>query len=225
MTRRPHVPEVATLAGFFRGQALHALFLVALLPATWALASASLRPETTPWFVAAVLEAVLHQVVVWVGWRTQLGFRAWTRVFGDADLLAWCAVFFPLLLARPALLIALAWVDRGTLALPAAVAVPLGLALLIPAIATQLSVRTTFGMVRAAGSDHFRLEDRDRPLVREGMFRFTPNAMYVFAFLGLWSVALLAGSQLALIVALFQHAYIQIHWVATEQPDLELLHR
>ncbi|MCA9490689.1 MAG: hypothetical protein KC621_12250 [Myxococcales bacterium] len=220
---RPFVPEVATLPGFFKGQVLHAVFLVAMLPATWALAAPWLRPETTPWFVAAVVEAVLHQIVVWLGWRAQLGFHVWTKVFGDRDLLAWCLTFFPLLLARPALLLALAWVDQGSLALPREVALPLGVFLLLPSVATLVSVRTAFGMVRAAGSDHFRTEDRDLPLVREGMFRFTPNAMYVFAFLGLWAVALLAGSQLALIAALFQHAYIQVHWLATEQPDLESL--
>ena len=50
--------------------------------------------------MAAVVEAVLHQIVVWLGWRAQLGFHVWTKVFGDRDLLAWCLTFFPLLLAR-----------------------------------------------------------------------------------------------------------------------------
>jgi len=51
-----------------------------------------------------------------------------------------------------------------------------------------------------------------------------PNAMYALTFLGFWAVAFLARSQAALAVALFQHAYIWVHWYCTEQPDGVLLY-
>ena len=44
------------------------------------------------------------------------------------------------------------------------------------------------------------------PMVRQGAFRYTSNGVYALAF---WAIA----------VALFQHAYIWVHWYCTEQPD------
>lgn len=40
----------------------------------------------------------------------------------------------------------------------------------------------------------------------------------------LWSIAFLLGSQAALSVALFQHAYIWVHYSCTEEPDMRLLY-
>jgi len=48
--------------------------------------------------------------------------------------------------------------------------------------------------------------------------------MYSFAFLGLWSIALLLRSQAALSLALFQHAYVWVHFYCTEAPDLDLIY-
>ena len=60
---------------------------------------------------------------------------------------------------------------------------------------------------------------RAMPMVCEGAFKYSANAMYSFVFIGLWGIALLLGSQAALAVVLFQHAYIWVHWYCTEQPD------
>jgi protein-S-isoprenylcysteine O-methyltransferase Ste14 len=79
-------------------------------------------------------------------------------------------------------------------------------------------------LIRALGGDHFRAEIREMPMVRKGAFRWSENAMYVFVFLGLWAIALLTGSQAALGLALFQHAYIWIHYYCTEKPDMELIY-
>jgi hypothetical protein len=62
------------------------------------------------------------------------------------------------------------------------------------------------------------------PFVRRGAFRWSPNAMYAYAFLLLWAIALIGNSRAALAVALFQHAYIWVHMYCTEDPDLQLLH-
>ena len=44
-----------------------------------------------------------------------------------------------------------------------------------------------------------------------------------FAFLGLWSIAFFLGSHMALVAALFQHAFVWGHYLGTEQPDMELI--
>jgi hypothetical protein len=65
---------------------------------------------------------------------------------------------------------------------------------------------------------------RAMPMVCEGAFKYSANAMYSFVFIGLWGIALLLGSQAALAVVLFQHAYIWVHWYCTEQPDEVVLY-
>jgi len=48
----------------------------------------------------------------------------------------------------------------------------------------------------------------------------TSNAMYVYAFLGLYIPGLLLQSKAALLVALFNHIYIWVHYYCTELPDI-----
>lgn len=48
--------------------------------------------------------------------------------------------------------------------------------------------------------------------------------MYAFAFLGLWSIAFLTGSLAALSLALFQHAFVWVHYYCTEEPDMKLVY-
>jgi hypothetical protein len=68
--------------------------------------------------------------------------------------------------------------------------------------------------------DHFDPGYRNLPMVREGIFRFSPNAMYVFGFLAMWIPAFLFQSLTALVIAAFSHAYIWVHYYATEKPDM-----
>ena len=53
----------------------------------------------------------------------------------------------------------------------------------------------------------------------KGAFAYSSNAMYSFGFLAFWGIALMTRSQAALALALFQQAYIWVHWYCTEQPD------
>lgn len=88
----------------------------------------------------------------------------------------------------------------------------------------MVSVRKYFGFKRAAGADHFDPAYRDLPLVNEGIFRFTNNGMYLFGFFLFWAVAIGFDSKSALAVAAWSHAYIWVHWFATEKPDMEYLY-
>ncbi|MHC4938862.1 MAG: methyltransferase [Planctomycetota bacterium] len=204
---------------FFRGQLFHLFALILLVSVANALA-----PDGGAWFQASIWIAVVHQVYVWFGWRAQLMGKVLTRLWGDRDLFIWKATFLPLLLARPLLILNLAIVDRGTLAMAPWLATTLGLLLLVPVGYTGWSIHRYFGIERAVGGDHFRREIRKLPRVREGAFAWTPNAMYVLAFLGLWSIALLFRSHDALVAALFQHAYIWVHYWTVEEPDMRVLY-
>jgi len=212
------------------GQLQHALLLGLLVPGAWALASPVLGDgqwlgrSDTVWFAAAIWVAVAHQVLVLVVWRTQLVFGALTRVCGKNDMLVWGILFLPLLLGRGLLVGALGVADSGSLGLPRGLGPLLGTMCLVPALYTFHSVQRYFGIPRALGGDHFRESYRRMPLVLGGAFRWSPNAMYAFGFLALWSIAFFADSRAAVVAALFQHAYIWVHMYCTEGPDIRLLH-
>ena len=59
---------------------------------------------------------------------------------------------------------------------------------------------------------------------QEGIFRFSPNAMYVFGFVWLWLPGLFLQSIAALAVALFSHLYIWVHYACTERPDMRRIY-
>ena len=62
------------------------------------------------------------------------------------------------------------------------------------------------------------------PLVNQGIFRFTSNGMYVYAFMLFWAIAIGFNSSAALAVAAFSHLYIWVHFFATEKPDMDYLY-
>jgi hypothetical protein len=221
----------ATDAGFLlRRQWLHVLYVVALVPVAWALASpvlgdgAYLGVRDTTWFVVTLAVAVVHQVYIWAAWRTQLAWGSFTRAFGGWDFAVYGAVFFVFLLLRPLLVAAVSAADPGSLALPPRFSDSLATVFGLLAVWTGWSVGRYFGFVRASGGDHFRRRYREMPLVDRGAFAWTPNAMYTLGFLGLWSIALFYRSHAGLVAALFQHAYIWVHYVCTEQPDMEVIY-
>ena len=209
----------------WHGQLRHLLLLAALLPGAWALAAPALDGsrwlgiEDRWWFVAAIAVPIVQQIAVALIWRAQLCHSALTRIFGDAGFTVWSVIFFPLLIARPLLTVAVGLADSGSLPVPASVALPLGALLLLPVVWVMNSVARYFGFARALGGDHFFERYRSMPMVRQGAFRYSSNGMYALGFLAFWAIALLTRSQAALAVALFQHAYIWVHWYCTEQPD------
>ncbi len=224
------LPAARTVRHFFRGQAVHLggaalLAVVALALAQPALDNIAVLGLTdAQWLSWSIGLAIAHQVLVWLGFRSQLGWSLMSRWFGDRDLTVWGVLFFPLLIARPLTVLGCGLADFGSLALPSTTTTGLGLLLLAIAAYTLFSVKTYFGMERASGANYFRLAIRQQPFEARGAFRWSENAMYTFAFLGLWAIALLCRSHVALVAALFQHAFIWLHWVGTERPDIELMY-
>ena len=134
-------------------------------------------------------------------------------------------LFFTLFVGRFVTLCALCLADQNTLSFPVGLRLLLALPILCLAGYTMYSIKRFFGFARAAGIDHFDSEYRNRPLVREGVFRWTSNAMYVFAIQSLWLFGILAASKLALVAAAFQAIYIWVHYYGTEKPDMAFIYR
>ena len=130
-----------------------------------------------------------------------------------------------LLVSRLLSVLALAIANHGTISVSPAVGWIASLLLAIPIVYLFYSVARYFTFRRAMGIDHFDASYRDLPLVRQGIFRFTPNAMYVFGFLVLWIPGLALRSEAALWLALFNHLYIWVHYYTIEFPDLRRLYK
>ena len=226
----PDIPAARSTAYLFKGQAFHLVAILGLFAVAYTFAAPVFTGGTwlgltvADWFWLNAALVVVHQVIVWLVFRGQLGWRVMTKIFGRADMVVWGLIFMPMLLLRPVTMLGVALADTSTLALPAWIAIVLGLALCVPAVFAMYSVARYFGIPRALGGDHFREHYRRMPLVTGGAYRYTGNAMYGHIFLGLWAIALLTGSQAALAAAFFQHTYIWVHYVATEKPDMDLIY-
>lgn len=213
-------------------QPLNVLLLTALLVGVRLLSDAD--PEIVSgsflglgagaWLLLAVAVPVLHQLYVAFVWRTELHLGLWSRWFSDRAFRLYKVGFTVLILARPLTLLALAVANRASLPLPAAVAWPIGAVCLVPPLYLGYSIRRFFTVDRAYGIDHFDASYREAPLVRQGIFRWSPNAMYVFGFLALWAIALLFRSKGALVAAGFNHAAIWVHFLCTERPDMRRIY-
>lgn len=206
--------------GLWTGQLIHFACLTSLLALTWAVWSYLGKPFTAI-FWCAIAFPVVHQVYVWLAWRLELRSSATSKTIGFR---AYVALFFLLFAGRFISLSALAWIDRGSLNLQVFPQTVVTIVLSLLGFYAGYSVKRYFGMIRASGADHFDPQYRDMPFVKEGIFRFTNNGMYVYAFLLFWVIAIGFNSVAALTVAAFSHAYIWVHFYATEKPDMNFLY-
>ena len=213
---------------FFERQWLHALALIVLLAGcAWAARLSGVQQgdlwgqPSLVWYWVAILTAVAHQVYVWLCWRGELHHRFLTRLFAGNALSVFAVGFAIVGIGRVVTVFVAAYANRGTVAFEPMILLEIAaIIVLLPALYLFYSVRRYFSFRRAFGADHFDPAVRDLPFVRKGIFRFTPNGMYVFGFLLLWVPALWWGSTAALFVALFNHLYIWVHYYATERPDM-----
>ncbi len=210
----------------FEKQAQHYLLLIVLLVGIYFLATGDVLSgqlwgiSTQTWLWIAVATPVLHQIVVALLWRAELYHHKMTDWFGEKAFPVFKVVFAILFVARPITLILLGISNANTLNLNPPFAYILAVILFVPFAYTMYSVFHYFGIDRAYGIDHFDLSYRTKTFVKQGMFKYSDNAMYKFGFLILWVIALAFLSKAALLVAAFSHIYIWIHYYFTELPDI-----
>ena len=216
---------------FWQGQLVHSLALAALLVGAFLLVRLEdlddelvlgIKPQG--WFMVALIVPICHQGYVWLSWRSELCFGTLTNWLGPKAFIIYQIVFMVFLLGRPVSLGLLAGADHDSLALSMSTRSILCLMLGLPACFTFYSVARYFGFARAAGIDHFDESYRRKPLVSQGIFKFTSNAMYWYGFLLLWAIAIAAASWAAVVVSLFSHLYIWVHYWCTERPDMKAIY-
>jgi hypothetical protein len=219
----------------FERQALHWLLLGLLLAGLLSGTAQVCRDEaflagscaglsTAAWFWMAIAFPVAHQTYVWLCWRLELHKHWFTRHLGETGFRLYTAGFAFLGLGRLVVLIGLGIANQNTLAVDETSLDVLATLLLLPAVYLFYSVARYFTFKRALGIDHFDPSYRTKPLVREGIFRYTSNGMYTFGFLAVWLPGLYTASQAALLAALFSHVYIWVHYYCTELPDMKRIY-
>jgi len=212
----------------FRGQMQHAMIAVLITAGACSLLKGSdtryLGLNPIAWGNLAIAVSLFHQSMVALVFRLQLHLDLMNRLFGERALKIWGAMFLPFLIARPVVLLVAGLADAGSLSGDRTLQLFAGVAMLVPAIWGMHSVIRYFTISRALGGDHFHDHFANMPMVTQGAFRYSQNAMYTFVFLGLWGIALLTGSWNALVLALFNHAYIWVHMYCTERPDMDVIY-
>lgn len=212
--------EKNPMPGIWTGQGIQLTGLAILGAALWFAWSRLGEPSPVLFWCAALIP-VIHQVFVWLAWRIELGSRGTSRAIGFPGYMA---IFFVLFAGRFVSLAALSRVDGGSLGLAPAARIVIGALLTLPGLYAMFSVKRYFGLARAAGADHFDPRYRDLPLENRGIFRFTNNGMYLYAFLLFWAIPVGFDSAAGLAVAAFSHAYIWVHYFAAEKPDMAYLY-
>ena len=179
-----------------------------------------LEVGTLGWFMIAMSIPIIHQAYVWICWRSEL---CWKLISNTIGFKGYVIIFFILIISRLSAIV-LCFVDYGSLYKPGWLAWILGLILFIPGAYTMYSVKKYFGFLRAAGADHFDPKYRDLPFENRGIFKWTPNAMYVFAIGIPFSFAVATGSQSMFVVAIYTYISIWLHYFCTEKPDFAVIY-
>lgn len=173
------------------------------------------------WFWLAIAVPVIHQTYVWLVWRFELYHNSFTSRLGLKRAFSLYAAGFSLLFgSRLISIIILAVSNQGSSNIPPYIAFFIAAGMTPLAIYLFYSVKKYFSIERAYGIDHFD-KTYNTPLVKKGIFRFTDNGMYVYGLMILYLPGLLLLSEAALLAALFNHAYIWVHFYFTERPDME----
>jgi len=172
------------------------------------------------WFMIAMSVPIIHQAYVWICWRSELCWQSISKTIGFK---AYAIIFFILGLSRFSAIV-LCFVDYGSLYKPGILAWVISIIFFIPGIYTMYSVKKYFGFLRAAGADHFDPKYRDMPFEKRGIFKWSPNAMYVFAIGIPFAFAVATGSQSMFVVATYTYISVWLHYFCTEREDFKIIY-
>ena len=183
--------------------------------------SAFLGISALNWFMIAMSMPLIHQAYVWICWRSEL---CWQSISNSIGFKGYVIIFFILIISRLSAIV-LCFVDYGSLYKPGLLAWILSIILFIPGVYTMYSVKKYFGFLRAAGADHFDSKYKDMPFEKRGIFKWSPNAMYVFAIGIPFAFAVATGSQSMFVVAIYTYISIWLHYFCTEKEDFKIIYK
>ena len=179
---------------------------------------------TKTWFWISIAAPIIHQVYVLVIWRLELYHNTFTKRYRLSKAFKMYAIGFSFLFVSRMIFITFLGIsDKNSLQVNPVLVYSIA-AVIIPLVAYLFySVKKYFTLERAYGIDHFD-KNYNEPYVKGGIFRYTNNGMYIFGLMALYLPGLILRSNTAIIVALFQHTYIWVHYYFTERPDMKKIY-
>ena len=180
--------------------------------------------STTRWLWFSIAIPIIHQIWVVVCWRLELHHEWLSRHMGEWGFRIYAVVFAVLFVGRIYPIIGVSIANQGSLEVDQRILDAISLVIAVLAIYLFYSVARYFSFRRALGIDHFDPSYRDKPFVRQGIFRFTRNGMYTFGIAVVWLPGLLYASKAGLLAAAFSHLYIWVHYFCTEIPDMRRIY-
>ena len=220
------------LTRFFENQLWQLLILAALfhsfsfgydlldvMPGQW------LGLTTRQWFLIATISPIIHQIYVWLCWRGELYFKIVPRIFGRYGFQVFSIVFLVLIVIRFFSIIEICIADKQSLTIPGAIRYPLAFIVHLPAIYAVYSVLRYFGLRRIPGEDHFKPEEyKTKKFVRQGMYKYSANVMYLYVGLVFLATAILCASKAGLLIVSYMYATVWTHYFCTEKPDIKYIY-
>ena len=201
------------------------LLFILILPTHNYLDGIFLGLSTQFWTITAIVIGILHQVYVMICWRFELKYRWVTKKWGPQGFKIYVVGFFILFTGRIISIIFVAIANRQSMDITPIILYILAGIITIPMVYAMYSVVRYFGVYRAAGADHFDPSYREKPFERRGIYKYTKNGMYIYALLIIWIPGLLFASKTALLLALFNHAYVWVHYFTLELPDMRRIYK
>ncbi len=219
---------MSTMSKIFKHQICHLISLLILISTVQIYIT--VNPEiltgsywnlnTKSWLWLAIAVPIIHQTYVLLIWRFELYQRTFTNRFGlKTAFQIYSAGFSLLFLSRLVVIVFLAVSNKNSLQTNPIVAYFVAVLIIPVTLYLFYSVIKYFTIERAYGIDHFDKNYRE-PFVKNGIFKYTDNGMYVFGLMILYLPGFLLLSEAALLAALFNHVYIWAHYYFTERPDM-----
>lgn len=184
----------------------------------------NLSADPKLWLQLGLLIAIVHQTYVWFIWRLQLQSQWISKRFGEKGFDFYVVGFFLLFVSRLVATIILAYYDRHSIHIPTVLWWYLTASISVLSAYTFYSVARYFGMKRATGADHFFERYRKMPFVKQGMFQFSSNAMYLYGTLLILLPGIMGESYFAILLGIFNYLYVWVHYFCLEKPDIRRIY-
>lgn len=212
-------------------QIWHLVFLILAIPVIYILTDGDFNYSViflglngSTWFWIAIAIPIIHQVYVLIIWRLELYHNTFTKRYGLTKAFYLYAVGFTILfVSRLIFITILGATDQNSLKIDPYLSYLIAAIIFPLVVYLGYSVKKYFTIERAYGIDHFD-KNYNEPFEKNGIFKYTNNGMYIFGLMALYLPGLILLSESAIIVALFQHTYIWIHYYFTECPDMKKIY-
>ncbi len=177
--------------------------------------------STGTWLWIGVFTAILHQIYIMLIWRIQLETRWLTTNLPRLGFIAYLIDYTLMLAARTGAIILVAAANREVIFIPDSFRWVGSIILGIVFTWLTYSVTKSSSYKDLAGAVFFESKDPNHCGIQKNISAVVPGAVYIFGPLSFYIPGLVLASPASLLLALFNHIYIWIHYCYTEAPSLK----